>query len=106
MNPQEETQLKEILSLLSKNPELRSAIEKSEPEIMAKIAGALLSSWWPTSFSRQCLMFIFFLLGSVGLLSGNFLFLISIAISLSFSPRLVGELLALVGKISRVLKNK
>ncbi|OPY76777.1 MAG: hypothetical protein A4E65_03094 [Syntrophorhabdus sp. PtaU1.Bin153] len=67
----------------------------------SQLAGVLMSPWFPADWGRRAIMLLLFILGSYGLTDGHHLFLILYALCLLFSPRTVGELAMLYGRLVR-----
>jgi len=76
--------------------------ERQELEMhAAKLAGTLLSTWLPFGLLRKFLMTVFILVAIYGIISGMNWLIFSLVIAGMFSPRLVGEVAYLLGKLSR-----
>ena len=67
--------------------------------VYSQLSGVLMKPWFPTDWGRRAIMFLFFLVGSYGLTNGHHLFLIFYSPCLLFSPRTVGELAMLYGRL-------
>jgi hypothetical protein len=70
------------------------------PAVRNYAAGLLLRPWLPWGARRQALMFVF-IVGAIGLslAFASFLPLLLLVIAASFSPRLVGETLLIIGRL-------
>jgi len=96
MDSKQYNAIKQIMN----NPELADEMEKVDPGIKAQMAGYLLNPWLPVGVARKVLMAIIALAGILlPVVSGNKWFYLLLLISLSFSPRAMGEFLRLYGKI-------
>jgi hypothetical protein len=65
------------------------------------LAGYQMSFWLPTSMIRRILMVLFLAVGVIGAFQWNPWFGLFILLGCSFSPRIVGEVLSFIGKLSR-----
>jgi hypothetical protein len=92
----------EILAILD-NPVALAELEKTMPNAKSYLQGKLLSSWMPMGVARRILMGLFILIGILGVIFYNRWMFIFIPLVGIFSPRLVGEVAYLYGKIRRSL---
>ena len=90
-------QIQEMLKDKTLTDEERQELEIHED----KLAGALLSTWLPVGVLRKLLMMTFVLVAVYGFVSGMNWLIASSVIAGMFSPRLVGEVTYLLGRLSR-----
>ena len=91
----------EALKRLAKNPKLLDELDKVSPGLRNQVYGYSLSQWLPDGIVRNGFMLLFAALGLLGLFSGFHRFLFFFILIPLFSPRAVGEVAALLGRISR-----
>lgn len=77
--------------------EQRQQLERTE----SMLAGYQMSFWLPTTMIRKVLMALFLAVGVIGAFQWNPWFGLFILLSCSFSPRIVGEVLYFIGKLSK-----
>jgi hypothetical protein len=65
------------------------------------LAGYQMSFWLPTTPLRKVLMVLFVVIGILGTFKWSPWFALFILLSCSFSPRVVGEVLLFIGKLSK-----
>ncbi|MEK7584817.1 MAG: hypothetical protein AAB490_06250 [Patescibacteria group bacterium] len=82
---------------LNLSPEERQKLEQSK----SALAGAMLSSWLPADGVRRAIMLVLLIIGLYGFIHGKLALLVFWLILLLFSPRIVGEVVMLLGRISR-----
>ena len=92
--------LEEVTELLK--DETLSAEERQTLKIQkASLAAVLLKTWLPMGWGRRWIMLVLLLFGVNGLVEeNNYLLLCWLPLPF-FSPRLVGEIVHLLGKLSR-----
>ena len=97
--------LKEIELILKDDSLTKEQREKFEND-RAGLSGALLSIWFPMSNLRRFIMLCLFFIGVFGIYSEDKNFMISFIFIIFFSPRIMGEIAFLLGRISRIfIKN-
>lgn len=65
------------------------------------LAGYQMSFWLPTTLGRKVLMFLFLAIGVIGVFQWSPWLGLFILLGCSFSPRIVGEILFFIGKLSK-----
>lgn len=91
---------KEIYRFLKEgniSPEERQKFE----EIHAQLAGFLMSPWLPVDWGRRAIMICIFIIGLYGILQGYTLIALLWLLLPLFSPRIQGEVLQLIGRLSQ-----
>ncbi|MDD5007222.1 MAG: hypothetical protein PHC68_02330 [Syntrophorhabdaceae bacterium] len=84
-----------------KDENLTSEERQGYERLAAKYAGILFSTWFPVDWGRRLIMvFIFLIVGLYGILWGHTAALWLWLSILIFSPRVVGEVLAVLGRIN------
>jgi hypothetical protein len=92
----------EALKRLAENPKLLDDLDKVSPGLKDQVYGYTLSKWLPDGIVRNGLMLLFAVLGLLGLFSDFHRFLVFFILVPLFSPRVMGEVSALVGRISKL----
>lgn len=73
-------------------------------ELEYQIAGHLASSWLPRDTTRKIILFVFLILAIKYFMQDDYLITVLMLIFASFfSPRIVGELAHLAGRITRLI---
>lgn len=104
MDKQEEKALKKSIEVLQEaidDGSLQGEARMEAERTVNMAAGRLLSVWLPTGWGRRVIMLILLLFGLYGLIIGKLLFLICWLIAVTFSPRIMGEVSFLLGRITR-----
>lgn len=96
MNSRDNEIIKKTMAILAEEKD-----DENIKETLAMLAGYQASFWLPSGIVRKVLLFSFFAIGIVGTISFNWWFLIFVAISCCFSPRIIGESLLFIGKIKK-----
>jgi hypothetical protein len=68
---------------------------------IAEASGFLLSFWLPVGWGRRIIMLVLIFVGFYGLFIGKTILVISWAIAVLFSPRIVGEVAYFFGRLTR-----
>ena len=89
---------REIEDLL-KAGDLTQEEETKLRALYSQLSGVLLRPWFPADWGRRATMLLIFLVGSCGLTDGHHLFLLLYTLLPLFSPRSVGELAVLYGRL-------
>ncbi len=94
----------QILELISKSlrdyrltSEQRQKLERTLP----MLAGYLMHFWLPKGLVRKVFMFLFLVIGVVGAFQLSPWFGLLVFLGCSFSPRISGEVLYFIGKLSK-----
>jgi hypothetical protein len=67
--------------------------------LKTQLAGVLLHPWLPVGWGRRSIMIILLIIGIYGLAEGRNYLLLAWVLLLFFSPRFVGELFRVLGKV-------
>jgi hypothetical protein len=90
----------EVIRKIMANHEFANKMEKLDPGIKDQMAGILLSPWLPSGLIRKMIMLIIVAIAIIGaLFYKNNLFYLLLLILPIFSPRSMGEILFIYGKI-------
>ncbi|MDP2599089.1 MAG: hypothetical protein Q8P49_04645 [Candidatus Liptonbacteria bacterium] len=106
MDDLERQQLEKIFEVTDKILNNKESLGLSDSDVKefeninATIAGVFLSNWLPSGIVRRFFMFLFFGLGILGSLFYSLYFLFFLIIAGMFSPRLVGKVAVLLGKLN------
>ena len=77
-------------------------MDKEEHHLEDKIAGHLASSWLPKGTIKKIILFVFLILAFKYFMQSEYLLMILMLIFMSiFSPRIMGETVNFLGKMSR-----
>lgn len=80
--------------------------KEKEQHINDQIAGHLTSSWLPKGLTRRIILFVFLILAFKYFIQSDYLItLVMLILASLFSPRAMGELANLLGKLTRVINN-
>lgn len=82
-------------------PEQRAQLEHHQ----TKLAGVLSSTWLPFGWWRRAVMLVLLLLGLLWPLGGSVVWVVAWLLMLSFSPRVVGEVVHALGRFFGGLKD-
>jgi hypothetical protein len=98
MNKNEYKTIKKIMD----NPELADEIGKVHSGIKDQMAGFLLHPWLPVGIGRKIIMLVIVLVSitAAEIYQNNFFYLLLLILPF-FSPRISGETLMFIGKISK-----
>jgi len=94
----------QILKLIHeslKGDSLTSEERRELERTASMLAGYQMSFWLPTTLIRKVLMFLFLAVGVIGAFQWSPWLGLFILLSFSFSPRIVGEVLSFIGKLSK-----
>lgn len=94
------------IGIVERQDEMESWMGNDEREIDSAIAGQLLSSWLPIGILRKIIFSLFLIVCVINVTYGDiFLALIFLFLMFLMSPRVVGEVSYLIGKLKGSLKN-
>lgn len=100
---------REALNRALENKELLDEMEKANPgitgQIKAELAGAALHSWLPSGFGRKFVMLVIAGAGIGGAIMSSLWWLLLLLLLPTFSPRLVGEYVRMMGLSKRKITN-
>jgi hypothetical protein len=94
----------QMLELIHKSLRDDSVTTEQRQELertASMLAGYQMSFWLPTTLGRKVLMVFFLAIGVIGVFQWSSWFGFFILLACSFSPRIVGEVLSFIGKISK-----
>lgn len=83
-----------------KDKELMAILEKQNPDLVDQMAGVLLSTWLPDGTVRKILLFGFLFSGIVLAIGRGPAWILICLIAVIFSPRAIGELARVAGRLS------
>lgn len=108
MNYEQHEEAKRVLAEISAElertdltPEQRKQLEMHA----AALAGGLSRPWLPFGWWRQTAMLILFLVGFLWPLGGSPIWVLAWLVMLNFSPRVVGETVFAIGRLSARIKD-
>jgi len=99
----EDEKIYKILKKISENKEFSDEMEKVSPGIKAQMAGIMCRSWLPFGTTRKVIMAMIVLIALIGTILFDKRWLLILLIACTFSPRIMGEFLSVLGLISRFL---
>jgi hypothetical protein len=91
-------QADELFKKILEDETIREELEKRNPELVAGIAGYLLSSWLPSDIWRRVLMFGFLTAAVLLAIFAHPLYLLLGIFAAMFSPRMMGETFGFFGR--------
>ena len=107
MNREQSNEAKRLLAEISTELQRNdlSSEQREKLEInRAQLAGALLHPWLPFGWWRKALMLVLLLLGMLWPLGGSAVWAMAWLIMLSFSPRIVGNVVFAFGRFAAGFK--
>ena len=81
--------------------EERQKLEEGLREVRALLAGLARSPWLPRGTLRKAMMAVCLVFGVLNVLQGNLWYLVLIALCVVFSPRILEEIVGLLGSLRR-----
>lgn len=103
MNSKQE--IRKGLRELSQHQDILDEMEKADPDIKAKIAGVIMSTWLPYGWFRRFVMFVLLAICILGGLFVDVKFFLLVFLIAFFSPRIVGEVAIFIGYLKQAQRN-
>lgn len=98
-------QMLQIINQLRQDNTLADEQREELDSAAAAIAGYLMSDWLPEGLIRKILMFLFLIVGMIGVVKSSLWFGLLVIFAATFSPRIVGEALNFIATLSRKQRN-
>ncbi len=93
-------QMLQIINQLRQDNTLTDEQREELDIAAAGIAGYLMSDWLPKGLIRKILMFLFLIVGIIGVVKSSLWFGLLVIFAATFSPRIVGEALNFIATLS------